>query len=292
MRTSKKSPRGGKIFREENRTMTEQSVATSVPEVEINETVAKLLLGVSKKTSQLCLEALGLIHRGSSAHQQIFDACLKCAGSAESHYDIAKVVMATTAYNPHHSDKWLKAIRALFSGSEGNELIKRHETITTEVPDQVVSHFAQGIVLGIFQSMLWLDEEWRVTTEFEKELPQVVTDIVLCQNAIAKSIDFHPPFTTPDKAYESQLSQVIKAYVKGREYYKGHRCAQVMDIIDSVYFQLERKKKEKFEPSLFGKMVFDQIAYAVFGSMSTQGRAHALYLLFKDLCSPPSKIES
>ncbi len=191
---------------------------------------------------------------------------------------VAKIVVAVVASNPHHSEKWLRAM--------GGYLL----TLPDDQPAN--SHFIFGVILGLFKAANWLDKHWKVETAFTEELPAIITGLIVSQkSSLTECTEYFyttPPMEPKNKQsllpkFESQLSQEVKDYVHGEEGVfggQGKRRAKVQNIIDQVFSQTMPTNRPS-QLSKLGEIVADQIAYAFFGSMGCGGRLLALNQLWQ-----------
>lgn len=206
-----------------------------------------------------------------------FSTLLDFCAKSESYPTVSRIMVGAVVAAPHlGSGRWLELTRIFFT----------HPAFT----DEVTPAFVLGAALGLFGAAVWLDTNWKAETDFEKGFPEAIASIVF---ASGKTIDalggektLHMVEFNP--AFESKLSQAIKAWVRGpkpEEYYHGARLGNVWRIIDTVY--------ERFQggacSNLLGKLIIEQISYGVFGELSAKGKIHALRTFMEDFRSSSGK---
>ena len=189
---------------------------------------------------------------------------------------VAKVITAGTALNPVHAHHWIGEIERLF------ELQDSHSLIADANPQ-----FVFGLVLGLFQAQVWLDDYSWPRTHFEERLPRLLCTIAFCIHPTTETILGSPQCEGyPSKQYQAVLSQVVKAWVRPRKPVAGNvgrRLAQVkqlLEMADETYGHWDEKRGDI--PKL-ASLILDQVAYAHFGGISTQGRVQALSLMHRHL---------
>jgi hypothetical protein len=195
------------------------------------------------------------------------DLCLQ----TKSWQEIAKIVVAATTYRPGRSDRWLQVICEPFSLN----LFKEDVDLLKQNPA-----FILGTALGLFQSMNWLDQYWWANTSFESDFYDEVAEIILWKDQFSDLADQ----LLPDSAYESQLSQAVKAFFRHQPMGfggKGIRMANTLKFVEKVLSKLVTDTGVKKELSKIGSLVLDQIGYAWFGSASLMGRVNGIMLFGK-----------
>lgn len=240
---------------------------------EFQEEVSKLLLGHvsfqdSKRSNSLLLsKVLFLLHEEEIPFQEIFEICRL----RDYYSDVVRIIVAVTARNPHQAEKWLETLSAPFSPSDSC------------LPKETTYGFLTGVPLGIFQSAIWLNGHgWR--TNFTEQLSDIIVKLIIWNGkAPCQTYDFETMSFPP--GYENELSQTIKTYFRGSDLMpdsKGARFARAHQIIQQVLFHQESLGEKKNKFSGLGAMVLDQICYAIFGSISSYGRALAIRSLFQE----------
>ncbi|MCX6743419.1 MAG: hypothetical protein NT116_04250 [Candidatus Parcubacteria bacterium] len=186
-------------------------------------------------------------------------------------HEISKIVVAATAYRPSRSDKWLQIICEPFILNlfrEDVDLLKQNPA------------FILGTTLGLFQAINWLDQYWWAQTSFESDFYDEVAEIILWKDQFSDLADQ----LLPDSAYESQLSQAVKAFFRHQPMGfggKGIRMANTLKFVQKVLSKLVNEAGTKKELSKIGSLVLDQISYAWFGSASLMGRVNGIMLFGK-----------
>lgn len=189
--------------------------------------------------------------------QEILEACHRSTNITA----VSNTTVAVVVADPHHAEAWLHPLTRPFENPNW-----RAEHITSE--------FYWGAALGVFRAMNWIDEHWRSMTAYEQMLRHVI---------VAMAFSPVPTGDKPSSGYETQFSQSIKSFVKDCKHYKGERWAEVHSILADIQDRLDTEEiKEDNLPPL-GRLLIDQLAYAVFSSISVPGRNRAVLGLLNDL---------
>ncbi|MCX6745793.1 MAG: hypothetical protein NTX00_02115 [Candidatus Parcubacteria bacterium] len=232
-----------------------------------------VLLG--QGTDDSIIKAFALLSRAETddtddfcvARPLLKDLCLQ----TKSWQEIAKIVVAAVAYRPGRSEKWLQIICEPFSLN----LFKEDIDLLKENPA-----FILGTTLGLFQAINWLDKHWRTLTDFENDFYDEIAEVILWKDQFSDLADQ----LLPDPAYESQLSQAVKAFFRlesdgwGN---KGIRIAKSLKLVQKVLSKLAIDTETKKELSKIGALVLEQMSYAWFGSASLMGRVNGIMLIGK-----------
>ena len=186
--------------------------------------------------------------------------------------EIATIIEAVTAYMPHHSHKWLLTIVdpvSLNREPEEEQALKRNP------------HFILGLSLGLFRSSYWLDQNWRAKEPFYEEMCEWVPELILWHDELTAKADS----LLPDPAFESQLSQVIKAFLRTDVPWfgaRGIRMSWIIKIIESCLRHLTGQGK-KIPLARISALILEQLSYTFFGQMAEWAKLQSLYLAFPGL---------
>ncbi|MFA5188804.1 MAG: hypothetical protein WC460_05580 [Patescibacteria group bacterium] len=209
----------------------------------------------------------GFIDPFSLTRASLKGLCLQ----TKSWQDIAKIVVAAVAYRPGSAEKWLQVICEPFSLN----LFKEDTDLLQANPA-----FILGTTLGLFQAINWLDQHWRTLTAFENDFYDEIAEVILWKDQFSDLTDQ----LLPDPTYESQLSQAIKAFVRGEPGlgWKGERLYFTLSLVQKVLSKLVNQNRRKKELSKIGTLVLDQISYAWWGTESLMGRVNGIAILGKE----------
>jgi len=226
-----------------------------VEEMRKESVLGALLWQQPDPTVLLVFEAL--LKEEAFNRQEILEACHRSTNITA----VSNTTVAVVAADPDNAQGWLHSLTRPFESPNW-----RAAHITDE--------FYWGAALGVFRAMNWIDEHWRSMTAYEQLLCHVIVDMAFSPV---------PTGEKPSSAYETQFSQSIKSLVKDCQYYKGERWAEIHSILADIQHRLETEKINEDQLPPLGKLLIDQLAYAVFGSISTLGRNRAVLGLLNDL---------
>ena len=105
-------------------------------------------------------------------------------------------------------------------------------------------------------------------------MPEFLSKLIL-RNRIEKYYEY-------DKKFEKELSDNIKSYARPfgeRRGLVGQRLAQIMYI----YSRIKHVWQTAWELPKLNQLILEQLNYAIWGSISTKGRALSIHLMFDDL---------
>ncbi len=191
---------------------------------------------------------------------------------------IANVITAIVINSPEKSTYVLDLLTALFTEKEAPEYLTENGLTVFKrmrgINSATNPAFVNGLILGIFQAINWLNETWQTITTFEEGLPEFLSKLIL-RNEIEKYYQY-------DKKFEKKLSDNIKSYARptrGRKYLPGQRLAQIMYI----YIKIRWVWESGWELPKLNQLILEQLNYAIWGSISTNGRAQSIHLMFSSL---------
>ncbi len=207
-------------------------------------------------------------------YPDIRDLCLH----AKDYEGVATSVVAVAAFTPVLVEHWMKVV---------TQPLRETEMVPNDT--SFSKAFGFGVVLGIFETGVWLDQHREERTEFEEIWALMVEKIVLNHSLE----QFWPGSMVKPGKYEARLSEAIKKFIRGKkvfsEWQKGHnqeqRIAQTSKLFETVTAAIKNaelpagrlKGDEVVSP--IGKLILGQLTYAVFGSMTPYGQAQALSTL-------------
>lgn len=200
-----------------------------------------LLDNGSGRLTKSDLQKLLQIHKDQSYHNH----------TVESMVD---AIWSIAIYDPNCVIDWIKILIEPFSFDTGADAC-------------CPADFKKACFLGIFKISDWLDQEGRSNAKFEKEFLAITKKFILCKNSETNHMDEYL-----GTKLESQLSQYIKGWLKRHP----RRFKKFIQLISEVNPSLENDEKNL---SKIGMIIFNQIFYACWSSLSRQGRAIALTLL-------------
>lgn len=167
-----------------------------------------------------------------------------------------QIVVAGIAHDPSAAHPWLEALSA--------------PCLTTTPPSAYEEEYLLGLILGLFEGGVWLDTNWRV-----KELPYHLncwtTLVEILQAQGTSEIGSSDLDRVNHQGFSGELANAVKGYIRGGVDH-AYRMRQVQDSLD----RFARTFKTAPQPCPVANLVFDQLAYAVFGDLSALGRIMAL----------------
>jgi|GEM_PF-4268555 len=177
--------------------------------------------------------------------------------------NISKGLMALTATDLD-SNSWLDLFAEPFDkGTDPNAF----ETIATEkIIENASFYYTLGLVLGIFQSSNWLDNNWTKNVLAEK-IPGTLAKIIFCQNKLTESFRIH-------ESYESELSKATKQFLRETPYWH----TRITMLMKSIYEPITHRNT-----STIGQLIVEQLNYAIFGAFNFTSRIDSLALYWQEL---------
>jgi len=177
--------------------------------------------------------------------KQIKTVCLQ----TQSWEEIATIIEAITAYLGNHSFIWLNLLSQIISANRD----KKDEQLLTANPRLIL-----GLSLGLFRSINWLDENSQEPTLFNERLPTEIIELICWNDSIVKKANL----LLPNQAFESRLSQAIKAYSRAEPILTVGlpRMVDLRNIINGV---LTKINNSTALPRI-NSLILDQFSYAVF----------------------------
>lgn len=195
---------------------------------------------------------------------------------------IVKVIQAVTAVSSHNAARaeWFDALVTPFT--------THLDELGQNFGRKVTGEYALGFILGAFETANWLYEQpynhcLTEELEFVKRFKRLF-QLFLVKGPLSEVVDdwLKHPLHTDRKRYEGRLSGSIKAFARP-QVNVGIRYATVFGLLADVSDMINQGKIKEADFSCIGSLIFDQLAYAFFGSMSLGGRITAITLLQRNL---------
>lgn len=210
-------------------------------------------------------------------YPDIRDLCL----NAKDYEGVATSVVAVAAFTPVMVEHWMKVV---------TQPLRETEMVPNDT--SFSKAFGFGVVLGIFETGVWLDQHRKEGTGFEEIWALMVEKIILNHSLRFwgdTSSDDAPPL--PSRKYETRLSEAIKKFIRGEkvisQWRKGRnqeqRIVWTSKLFEAVTAAIDAAElKDDMVVSPIGQLLLGQLEYAVFGSLTVYGRAEALRTLPKE----------
>jgi hypothetical protein len=170
---------------------------------------------------------------GDAERLQLRELCLGC----RNYENVANIIVATTAARSLASHLWLSLIT---------------EQLCSETNSGLPIVFAYGVTLGAFRSINWLDRNWQIETKFDACFVEIVPNLVL-HNCYSQTL------IKRDPAYDDQLSEAVKAYPSGAQYYSGKRLVDCYHLLQAIEKHIARWKMKDQDISDIGKLGYRSI---------------------------------
>ena len=207
-------------------------------------------------------------------YKKILHICMNSDDPMES---IARIVGGIIIADPGEAYLWLDVLKGpLAFGAEPNTDIGQNRM------------FAFGAVIGLFQAIVWLDARNKTSRHLESQFICAIEAIIFSSSSLIPADDQYDKVKPSTAEYDAPLSAAVKAWAsrehkqKGPSSGVGERIARVMDLLSSAHRDILAQKPKK-RISKFGCHILDEINYALFKSISTEGRTRALALLIESV---------
>ena len=174
----------------------------------------------------------------------------------ENYSEVAKVAELVASYdNGSRAPVWLQIL---------GQVLKK-DPVPGAKPQGV-----QGIVLALPKIALWVDRNLGFAVEeFNNEFISVMAEVITSQSILVQSVGSN---SLPD-LYRTELSNLIKEWVRGRSSYQDHRFAVALKLI--------RKVTESQNPSsLLGEEVLDGLTFGLFTPLTPSERAKLFSVVY------------
>ena len=251
-----------------------QSDATALPPLN-SRTVAILFGEGGRKAMSLATKTLPSILKGIGGHRDILCHCFQC-GDWRS---VRHVIWATTLYDRDHTKDWLKLLRTIFNA--------QHDQASREIINDVWKENCLPCLLGIIEGIFCIFGDWRFSEVYDKEIESgIVSDIILsdikelcCMSASEIPSDF-----------QGSIANSIKYFVKGSSSTEQECKYQerIKPVLEKIIPVMNKRNFPDDNPhptlkcmrlSTVGRVILDQITYALFGVLSPRARAIAISYL-------------
>lgn len=206
------------------------------------------------------------------AHLHRDDSLLNLMAEQSEPEIVARITLARTVHAPHDSVHWLRYLLVRVFGTPSDTIL---------LHPRATGNLVIGVVHGLFASANWLDKTFGGQTEFNREFPARCALIIIGKNKPQQEADR----LKLDSKYVGELTNVIKAYAKGQEDYKGMRMGQLQEIMSLVseYVRKQKDVSSKDMVGATGNLILDQLTYPLFNQLSPCRRAQALADWFNKL---------
>ncbi len=224
-------------------------------------------------------EASRLLQEQSLSDQDRGGGLLNLCAVAGDYTVVAKIVVAAVANNLH-SSAWLEKVATVFGT----------DPLVFEKAPPEPYRFVDGLVLGLFQAVNWIDTNGGYSTTFEREFPQVVVKVITGRNDLLKQAEelyrgreVVGTLSVEEGKFGGELANAVHAYVRGTAMcearklasFQGVRLDNIQRIINGTCDYLSQDKSNR-QLTRWGELVLGNIAYALFGQMALFARAQAL----------------
>jgi len=188
---------------------------------------------------------------------------------------IANIIAAVTAASPYVlGEEWMTI------------LMRPIKEYSFPEDPKLSPAYILGLVQGIFKACNWYDENSPLPAFDEQGLAKTLHFLInhlLAKNPITELADELLRDDKFAKTYESQLSQLIKAFARNKKINKGERLNTIVNLIRLAEEHRESGRLSEDKLSRLGTIILDQLNYAFFGSMSALAKTKAVLLLNKEL---------
>ncbi|MDP3764547.1 MAG: hypothetical protein Q8Q95_02915 [bacterium] len=130
-----------------------------------------------------------------------------------------------------------------------------------------------GSVLGLFRANALIDAGWQSKHEFRQAFSYAILSAIICQSGPAKAA-----IRMAEEGYEATISEVVKAYVRWEVNDKWQVTCRRNEV-ETILLETVKKidfADPGFELTPIGKIILDQLAYALFGMFSPRDKAKVL----------------
>jgi hypothetical protein len=228
---------------------------------------------LTKVADALAEQPEGATHK-DGAVRATYEQIAALGFNSKSYDDVAKMVVALAAFNPFQAAQAISATSVPIQQPIGQGVHIRPEYI-------------MGVVLGIFEAGVWLDEKWRCAESLEQALPDVLANFIYSPRLTRANLGLGVSGVC-NTGYESRLNDAIKKFARGEFVPEGQRSQRVREIFRTIRWLQEATPRDTELPYL-AEMVVDQICYAQFGAISSTGRLDALKALHDQLVPHPRR---
>ncbi|MBN1325805.1 hypothetical protein JW977_02385 [Candidatus Falkowbacteria bacterium] len=194
---------------------------------------------------------------------------------------VAEIAMLIAILDPLGSWKWIDLLVKDFN---------LDCLPATKSEPQYDYRFAFGVILAIFKIANELSSSYPKAENLLDGLPNLLYKIIINQGCLIQHANYklnnpenngiYPDTSKLVKRFKSALTTEITKYIH-REILANKRMAEIQGILQKL-----RQSKDTdwslLEGISIGGLILDQICYAMFGSLGTTQRVHALQLLFKE----------
>ena len=197
-------------------------------------------------------------------YPELQQLCLSTAGSYTHGWESVRMIVAAgVAFSPAQAHEWLETLVEPFGFADPK----------TE-PDKCPNYWL-GVTLGLFEAVVWHDQQWHLHTEFETLLPDTIVQIVTAKTDFtgdgkqsAGASGYVSEIAIDWQSWESKLSTAVKAYVRGADHNRGRRLADVRKIIQEStprICNVKALEQDGLNLPIQNQIVINQICYAMFG---------------------------
>lgn len=196
-------------------------------------------------------------------YSELFALC-QSAGRTQA---VARTVAATVAVHPEGAHEWLTLLR---------------EPFLDELPPPKMGWgaYTSGVVLGMFQAGLWLDQNGMPQVPYHGTLIATTRAVVMCE--------LLPLQYTADCEFREQLAGTVQPYVREEHSdalrYEGKllRAAGWADVLIAIAGDILRRDAGRPDrtpgsvPNEIGEVLLNQVTGALFGMASPHDRIAAV----------------
>jgi len=224
-----------------------------------DEKVAKILFSPHPHHG---LDEMVKAHKVFLENEKVWNRLLYICVHSQSWDNVARIVMAGEASaNPGLNYAWYDTITQPF--------YLEHFEASRE--------YVWGVTLGLFETVIWLDNNWKSITYFEETLTRLIMRLIRNPGWYASLVD--PMLPYPE--WESRLSSAIKAW--GRRKPKDDEIDHVGERRTDEIYEIYKKifgaehDEPKAEISRFGSVILSQLNYILLPILDAPFLGELLY---------------
>jgi len=211
---------------------------------------------------------------------------------------IANIITAITANSPDQSYLLFNEIEKMFTCANETEYqkwleenldvglrqkeiseiidngLKTYRGLRCQNPVVLNSEFICGLILGVFQSINWLNHKYQKISKAEKDFPEFIKAIILTKTVPEK-------FEYPKK-FEVALASSIREYVQfsANSWVKKEELIKEQLIV--LFEKISSASDECWPLPKLNQLILDKLNYAIFSSLEPRERANVIYGYLKD----------
>lgn len=195
---------------------------------------------------------------------------------------VADVVVACVVWDPEKADHVLDFVVKLLSAqknTDDKQLQLLNQLIHRQWASDYTFDYVNGLLLGVFKAINWLDENHYFNSDFDKKLAEL----------IIRLIDKNNFYFSDDKKFIQQFSAAVRSYC--RPFYKNiaeknkeeSRLAQIYLIFIAIKKINDRIPEEHSYKNRFSLLIIQELIYGIFSSLPTKSKLIAVLDFFPEI---------